>query len=197
MSLSSSSGMDVTDRCPHLNRAAKRFPTGEDLATLLSNPRCDDCGGQESNLWLCLFPDCYMLGCSSGQDHSTRHQAKFKDHVLQFNIQTKRIWCYGCNSEVRTESAFTESCIPKMRVSRKIPSLLFLDFLPIVFRVRWDLSGLPVCAYIGLREKSTLSPLYLTLVALWHGFGLKKFVCSVSSILYLISLVICPFLKQK
>jgi hypothetical protein len=73
---------------------------------------------------------------------------------------------------VRTESAFTESCIPKMRVSRKIPSLLFLDFLPIVFRVWWGSSGLPVCAFIDLHKESSLFPLSLTLEALWHGFGI-------------------------
>lgn len=93
------------EECPHLGASVKflnsfKSSSSSPLERLLNNPQCDDCGHRESNLWLCLFPECYSLGCSSGLDHSTLHQVKRPDHVIQLNINTRRIWCYGCNKEV-------------------------------------------------------------------------------------------------
>ena len=46
-----------------------------------------------TNLWLCLYADCYMLGCSDdvqgSPDHSTKHQDGHQHHHIQLNITTK------------------------------------------------------------------------------------------------------------
>lgn len=76
--------------------------TERDLVQLMSEPKCDVCQLDGHNLWLCLFQDCYMLGCSdehNGPDHSTKHNNANLDHYIQVNIRTKRVWCYGCNRE--------------------------------------------------------------------------------------------------
>jgi Zn-finger in ubiquitin-hydrolases and other protein len=55
----------------------------------------------KTNLWLCLYPDCYMLGCTeSPADHSTQHNRDQPEHCLQLNIVSWRAWCYACNMEV-------------------------------------------------------------------------------------------------
>jgi hypothetical protein len=55
----------------------------------------------KANLWLCVYPDCYMLGCADGlADHSTQHNREQPDHCIQLNIVTWRSWCYYCKKEV-------------------------------------------------------------------------------------------------
>jgi uncharacterized UBP type Zn finger protein len=55
----------------------------------------------KANLWLCLYPDCYMLGCAEGlPDHSTQHNRDQPDHCIQLNIVSWRAWCYSCKTEV-------------------------------------------------------------------------------------------------
>ena len=95
--------------CPHFV-ASVGFLSENDYQRLVDNPACDICGpgargaradgDGASDLWLCLYPDCFMLGCSEGKDHSTKHQEKNPDHCVQMNIETRRIWCYKCNLEV-------------------------------------------------------------------------------------------------
>ena len=56
---------------------------------------------ENTNLWLCLYPDCYMLGCTERPaDHSTQHNRGQPEHCLQLNIVSWRAWCYACNAEV-------------------------------------------------------------------------------------------------
>ena len=61
---------------------------------------CHVCGRTPNNLWLCLFPQCWMLGCSDDEagspDCSTKHHDRNPTHVVQFNVRTKKIWCYAC-----------------------------------------------------------------------------------------------------
>ena len=58
-------------------------------------------GAASTNLWLCLFPDCYMLGCAEKRnDHSTQHNSAHPDHCIQLNVSNRRAWCYACKSEV-------------------------------------------------------------------------------------------------
>ncbi len=97
--------------CPHLSDAVG-FLSERDFDTLLAVLHCDVCGGGDTargrkrseadagTLWLCVFPDCFMLGCSEGPDHSTRHNKNYPDHCVQMNVGTGRFWCYECNAEV-------------------------------------------------------------------------------------------------
>jgi len=74
-----------------------------DLEQLLSNPSCDICrlNNEKANLWLCLYPDCYMLGCADTRgDHSTTHNNSNPAHCVQLNIGSWRAWCYLCNNEL-------------------------------------------------------------------------------------------------
>jgi uncharacterized UBP type Zn finger protein len=64
--------------------------------------KCSKCDCFGPHLWLCLREGCLFVGCGSGKeknDHSSDHE-KEKAHPLQFNLTTKRIWCYVCNQEV-------------------------------------------------------------------------------------------------
>ena len=93
--------------------------TSHDLDQLLATKACDVCrlvgshisssscsprprrGASSTNLWLCLFPDCYMLGCAEKRnDHSTQHNTANPDHCVQLNVSNRRAWCYACKSEV-------------------------------------------------------------------------------------------------
>ena len=49
--------------CPHY-AGAVGFLTHPDFRRLLSNPACDACAARnpEACLWLCIYPDCYVLG---------------------------------------------------------------------------------------------------------------------------------------
>ena len=88
--------------CSHVSRAVGRL-TSADLAQLLANKSCDVCrrGAASTNLWLCLFPDCYMLGCAEKRnDHSTQHNTGNPTHCVQLNVSNKRAWCYCCKAEV-------------------------------------------------------------------------------------------------
>lgn len=64
------------------------------MTVALSFPRNRSKSSAESNLWLCLYPDCFMLGCSEGADHSSRHYDNYPEHFVQLNVDTRRIWCY-------------------------------------------------------------------------------------------------------
>ena len=61
---------------------------------------CQVCKREAKNLWLCLFPGCWTLGCSDDEagspDCSTRHHDKNPSHVVQLNVRTKKVWCYAC-----------------------------------------------------------------------------------------------------
>ena len=88
--------------CPHVATCVGRL-SGPDLAQLLSNPSCDICGKGigTTNLWLCLYPDCYMMGCAETKsDHSTAHNRNNPSHAIQLNVSNKRAWCYLCKCEV-------------------------------------------------------------------------------------------------
>lgn len=92
----------MTSCCPHVTTGIGRL-TAEDLSQLLRNSACDVCRRTSStaNLWLCLFPDCYMMGCAeSRNDHSTQHNQLSPNHCLQLNVSNKRVWCYKCCEEV-------------------------------------------------------------------------------------------------
>lgn len=88
--------------CPHVVSGVGRL-FAHDLRQLLQNSSCDVCRvtGKKANLWLCLYPDCYMLGCAEGlADHSTQHNKDQPDHPIQLNIMSWRAWCYSCKEEV-------------------------------------------------------------------------------------------------
>jgi len=96
----------MTSCCPHVTTGVGRL-TSEDLSQLLRNSACDICRRTSStaNLWLCLFPDCYMMGCAeSRNDHSTVHNQQNPNHCLQLNVSNKRVWCYKCCEEVHLAS---------------------------------------------------------------------------------------------
>lgn len=96
----------MASECAHLG-ASVRPLAAPDLRQLMSVPQCDVCGKRAPNLWLCLYPDCYMLGCAdeSEIDHSSEHQKTNPDHFIQLNIDTRRAWCYGCKKEVGSSYA--------------------------------------------------------------------------------------------
>ena len=61
--------------------------------------------GEKTNIWLCLYPDCYMRGCTNiregeTEDHSTQHNLEYPGHCLQLNMSSWRAWCYKCQAEV-------------------------------------------------------------------------------------------------
>ena len=90
--------------CGRLQRA--RGTGGNPAANpsqLLASQACDVCrrGPAATNLWLCLAPDCYMLGCAEKRsDHSTQHNLQHPDHCIQLNVTNMRAWCYACRAEV-------------------------------------------------------------------------------------------------
>lgn len=70
--------------------------------SIFRSPACDVCKiKKKDTLWLCLYTDCYMLGCSEGKDHSSTHNHKNDSHCIQMNIDSRRLWCYKCSNEVR------------------------------------------------------------------------------------------------
>ena len=88
--------------CPHVPDCVGRL-TSSDLEQLMTNMSCDICkrGATTTNLWLCLYPDCYMLGCAETRnDHSTQHNKARPQHAVQLNVTNKRSWCYLCKTEV-------------------------------------------------------------------------------------------------
>lgn len=92
----------ATSSCSHVTRAVGRLSRA-DLAQLLASQACDVCrrGPAATNLWLCLAPDCYMLGCAEKRsDHSTQHNLQHPDHCIQLNVTNMRAWCYACRAEV-------------------------------------------------------------------------------------------------
>ena len=87
--------------CPHLTPANVGHLSAEDYSRLTSTLRCDVCPAGPKHLYVCLYPDCYMMGCSEGSDHSTAHNEAHPTHCLQMNVDNRKIWCYLCNNEVR------------------------------------------------------------------------------------------------
>lgn len=73
--------------CPHFETSLRPLAAA-DLHQLISVQQCDVCGNNARHLWLCLYPDCYMLGCADNnaegeEDHSFEHQRSNKDHHIQ------------------------------------------------------------------------------------------------------------------
>jgi len=95
----------TTKSCPHLYRCIQAL-NEDNLKELLKNDQanCQVCKREAKNLWLCLFPGCWTLGCSDDEagspDCSTRHHDKNPSHVVQLNVRTKKVWCYACTREV-------------------------------------------------------------------------------------------------
>ena len=92
----------TSSTCPHVSECVGRL-SASDLAQLLSNVSCDVCkkGIGMTNLWLCVYPDCYMMGCAETKsDHSTQHNRDHHSHAIQLNVTNKRSWCYLCKGEV-------------------------------------------------------------------------------------------------
>ncbi|CAF1317555.1 unnamed protein product [Adineta steineri] len=91
---------DNLSRCPHV--ATIGSIETEDYLNALKLEKCEKCDCFGPHLWLCLREGCLFIGCGSGKDkndHSSEHE-KEKAHPLQFNLTTKRIWCYVCNQEI-------------------------------------------------------------------------------------------------
>lgn len=75
---------------------------------------------------MCLREGCLFVGCGSGKDnHSVQHEEQ-KAHPLQFNLTSKRIWCFVCNQEV----------LPNNYPPFQFEFLLFLLFFDLKF-IRW------------------------------------------------------------
>lgn len=94
--------MSLATRCPHVTSSVGVL-SSDDLAQLLSLPSCEVCrrGPSSTNLWLCTFPSCYMMGCAEQRnDHSSQHQANNPTHCIQLNVSNLRAWCYSCQGEV-------------------------------------------------------------------------------------------------
>jgi len=96
----------MSSACIHVVKAAGEL-TSEELGYLVVNATCDTCrvSAVHSNVWLCIFPDCYERGCTTvrpaeKEDHSTQHYIENPHHCLQLNICNWRTWCYKCNAEV-------------------------------------------------------------------------------------------------
>ena len=125
--------------CPHISGAVGAL-SAQDFEQLISIRECDVCrlniGGKSSspkhtsnnraganNLWLCLYADCYMLGCSDdvqgSPDHSTKHQDGNQHHHIQLNISTRKVWCYGCVREITPDMA---SCLSPKILEVKSPT---------------------------------------------------------------------------
>ena len=92
----------IMSKCPHISSKTVGFLTSSDLDRLTSVLKCDVCQSAASshNLWLCVHPECFMLGCSEGRDHSTSHNAANPGHVIQLNVDSNKLWCYDCQDEV-------------------------------------------------------------------------------------------------
>ncbi|XP_018331938.1 ubiquitin carboxyl-terminal hydrolase 20 [Agrilus planipennis] len=83
------------------------------VAEILKNKDvvCADCDSRGPNLWICLYNDCFKIGCSEkDKDHSTEHNHDLPMHCIHMNLSTKRIWCYQCQSEVFIDAHPTMSC---------------------------------------------------------------------------------------
>ena len=121
--------------CPHI-ASSLGVLSAQDFEQLVSVRECDVCrlniGRRKNsasnsvgstNLWLCLYADCYMLGCSDdiqgSPDHSTKHQDNHSHHHIQLNITTRKVWCYGCIREITTDMA---SCLSPMILEPSTPS---------------------------------------------------------------------------
>lgn len=91
----------VARNCPHIAKHGdlsilENLVTQKDKLT-----KCNDCENEGPNLWLCLFPDCRWVGCSTTHlDHSITHNKNFPNHCAHMNLSTERIWCYNCEQEV-------------------------------------------------------------------------------------------------
>lgn len=84
--------------CPHVQNIV--INTSE-LCLQKKGKLCDDCLQQGPNLWLCLQQQCMYIGCSDKHnDHSTLHFESNRNHCIQMNLSSQRIWCYLCESEV-------------------------------------------------------------------------------------------------
>ena len=85
----------------------------------------------ESNLWLCLYPDCFMLGCSEGADHSSRHHDNYPEHFVQLNVDTRRIWCYRLVAAHTLLKSSRTDLVNIMPIPRQIVQiqLIFVTFL--------------------------------------------------------------------
>ena len=87
--------------------------SSSDLAQLLTRPSCDVCRRSiaTTNLWLCLYPDCYMMGCAETRDdHSSQHYRQNPSHAIQLNVSNKRAWCELCKAEV-----FLSNNVPRVQ----------------------------------------------------------------------------------
>lgn len=90
----------VVRNCPHLaNHSDLAF-----IEAVMKREerfvKCNDCDTRGPNLWLCLFPDCRLVGCAEMHfDHSSAHNANFPTHCTHMNLSTNRIWCYICKNE--------------------------------------------------------------------------------------------------
>ncbi|CAM4976055.1 unnamed protein product [Rotaria socialis] len=113
-------------RCPHV--ATIGFISKEDYSNATEAEKCEKCDCIGPHLWLCLREGCLFVGCGTGKeknDHSSDHE-KEKAHPLQFNLTTKRVWCYVCNQEVRlnNDPSFELSFLDRSIVPTKSSKLL-------------------------------------------------------------------------
>merc|ERR1719414_2198370 len=67
-----------------------------------------------------------MLGCSDDErgspDHSTKHHERNPTHIVQLNVRTKKIWCYGCTREVPNGLAATASSSSNIQTLLSAPA---------------------------------------------------------------------------
>ncbi|CAG9805678.1 unnamed protein product [Chironomus riparius] len=85
--------------CPHLQNIVQT--NASDLCLQKKGKLCADCLQQGPNLWLCLQQNCLYIGCSDKHnDHSTLHFESNRNHCIQMNLSSQRVWCYLCESEV-------------------------------------------------------------------------------------------------
>ncbi|KAG5679922.1 hypothetical protein PVAND_009458 [Polypedilum vanderplanki] len=87
--------------CPHLQNIVQT--SAADLCLQKKGKLCmaKDCFQQGPNLWLCLQQQCLFIGCSDKHnDHSTLHFESNRNHCIQMNLSSQRVWCYLCESEV-------------------------------------------------------------------------------------------------
>ncbi|OZJ05242.1 hypothetical protein BZG36_02294 [Bifiguratus adelaidae] len=97
---------DIGEACRHINaladpeaRAAAVEGFWRTIMALVDGSqgvRCYSCGRSLPDLWMCLEPGCYVIGCGRRQAaHALKH-FNAERHFIAVKLRTLECWCYGC-----------------------------------------------------------------------------------------------------
>eukprot|EP00919_Chromeraceae_sp_WS-2016_P069514 GHVR01164845.1.p1 GENE.GHVR01164845.1~~GHVR01164845.1.p1 ORF type:complete len:521 (+),score=114.35 GHVR01164845.1:32-1594(+) len=90
---------------------------------------CGNCNKKIDN-WACIHGSCIYVACGRHQNGCMlKHKHRFLDHQVVLSLDTRQLWCYGCDDEILDFECYDDAHRPAGPDPKSIRALI--DMIPV------------------------------------------------------------------